>query len=82
MAKKPKDKGKINIRGLLQSFKEGDRVQLIADPTNQKKGLFNLKFYGRMGIIKGKQGKSYKVAVKEQSKVKEILAHPVHLKRL
>jgi large subunit ribosomal protein L21e len=76
-----KDKGKISIRKHLQTFKVGDKVQLVADPSYIK-GLFNLKFYGKIGTIQGEQGRSYKVHLKDQKKEKSLLVHPVHLKRV
>ena len=81
MSKKPGERGKLRIKAILQSFKEGDKVQLVADPSYQK-GLFHLRFYGTKGIVKSKKGNSYYVDIKDGNKEKSLIVHPVHLKKL
>lgn len=78
---KIRKKGKIDIRGFLQSFKEGDKVQLVANPSYQK-GMFHLRFYGKMGVIKSKQGRAYYVSIIDQNKEKSLIVHPIHLKKI
>ena len=39
MTQEKSKKGKINIKQLLKTFKIGDKVQLVANPTQQKKGI-------------------------------------------
>ncbi len=81
MSKKANKKGKINIRGFLQTFKEGDKVQLVADSSYQR-GMFPLRFYGKNGIVKSKQGRSYYVTINDQNKEKSLIVHPIHLKKI
>ena len=81
MRKPAGEGGKISIRKYLQSFKEGDNVQLVAESSNQK-GLFPLRFYGKRGTVKAKRGLSYEVEITDQTKKKIFLVHPTHLKRL
>jgi large subunit ribosomal protein L21e len=78
---KPRDKGKFSIRAYFQSFNEGDRVLVGVAPTVQE-GMPFRRFVGKMGVVKGTQGKSYKVQINDHNKSKEILVHPVHLKIL
>jgi ribosomal protein L21E len=75
------EKGKIPLKRYLQKFEEGDRVVLKAYPGEQK-GIFCLRFHGRVGEIKGKQGECYKVAVKDGNKLKTCVVNPVHLIRV
>ncbi len=82
MTQEKSKKGKINIKQLLKTFKVGDKVQLVANPTQQKKGLFNLRFHGKHGVIKAKQGKAYQVTIKDHTKEKVMIAHSVHLKKI
>jgi len=77
---KRKERGKIAIRSFFKSFKEGDRVQLVAEPIMQK-GMFPLRFYGRWGIVTGKKGRAYQVMIKDHCKEKSFIVHPVHLKK-
>ncbi len=81
LTKASKNKGKISIRSYLRIFKEGDRVQLAAEPSVQK-GTYYLRYYGKKGIIKSKAGRLYNVIIKDKNVEKTILVHPVHLKRL
>jgi|TARA_B100002003_G_C14024265_1_gene493895 large subunit ribosomal protein L21e len=75
-----KSKGKISIRKILKTFKIGDKVQLVADGSVQG-GMFPLRFYGKNGVIKAKQGRSYLVDMNDRTKKKTFIVRPVHLKR-
>lgn len=78
MSKSVSERGKLHIKRFLQAFEEGDKVLLKAYPSYQK-GIFCLRFQGRIGEVKGKIGECYKVKVKDGNKVKECVIHPVHL---
>ena len=78
MGKSISEKGKPNLSRFLQGFEEGQKVLLKAYPSYQK-GIFCLRFHGKIGEIKGKQGECYKVNIKDGNKVKECVVHPVHL---
>ena len=56
-------------------------MQLVGDPSYQK-GLFPLRFFGKMGSILRERGHSYIVNIKDGNKKKELIVHPVHLKRM
>jgi large subunit ribosomal protein L21e len=81
LRKHPSEKGKISIRRYFQTFKEGDKVQLIADSSLQK-GLFPLRSYGKRGIVKAKQGRSYQIMIKDGGKEKTFIVHPLHLRKV
>ena len=74
-------RGKIHISRFLQKFDEGTKVVLKAYPRYQH-GLFNLRFYGKIGVVSKKQGECYFVKLKDGSKEKSLLIHPVHLLRV
>jgi len=79
--KKPKkEKGKLKIGEFIKEFKENQRVILKAEPAYQK-GMYFPRFHAKQGIIKGKRGNCYKVAIKDGRKEKMVIVHPVHLKR-
>jgi large subunit ribosomal protein L21e len=78
--KNVKDKGKISIRNYLQTFKEGDKVLLKAEPAKQN-GMYFRRYHGKTGVIIGKQGTNYKINIKDNDKTKQVLVHPVHLKK-
>ncbi len=81
LQKNVRKKGKISLTAFFQKFKEDDRVVLVAEPAHHK-GMYHPNFYGKAGVIKGKQGKCYQVAIKDRSKQKVLIVHPVHLKKV
>lgn len=78
MKKSISEKGKLHISKFLQTFEEGDKVLLKAYPSYQK-GIFFLRFFGKVGEVTGKQGDCYKVNIKDGGKTKTCIVHPVHL---
>lgn len=78
LSKAPRKQGKKDITAYLQSFDEGDRVVLNADPSVHE-GLFHPRFDGRAGQVTGMQGDCYIVRINDKGKDKDIIAHPVHL---
>lgn len=75
-----KDRGKISIRNYLQTFKEGEKVLLKTEPAVQK-GMYFRRYHGKTGKIIGKQGTNYKIEIKDNNKTKQVLVHPIHLKK-
>lgn len=80
LRKNVRERGKISLRKFFQNFENGEVVALSAEPSYQK-GMYFPRFHGKNGIIKRKQGTNYYVAIKDGGKEKQILIHPVHLKK-
>lgn len=80
MKKSVSEKGKLHLSRFLQNFEEGDKVLLKAYSSYQK-GLFCLRFHGKIGEVIGSQGDCYKVNIKDGNKAKMCVVHPVHLLR-
>lgn len=78
MTKPIRTKGKVSLRKMLQTFKEGEKVVLKAEPGIQK-GLYFRRFHGTTGVIIKKLNTCYEVAIKDQNKAKTVIVHPVHL---
>jgi large subunit ribosomal protein L21e len=76
-----KDKGTVKIANFMQTFENGDKVCLKADSSYQK-GMYFHRFHGKTGIITSKKGWCYIVKINDRKKEKELIVHPVHLKRL
>lgn len=81
LKKNIRQKGKISIHNYLQEFKSGDKVLLKAEPSIQK-GMYFPRFHSKVGIITKKQGKCYKILIKDHNKEKILIVHPIHLKRV
>jgi|TARA_B100001971_G_C18241056_1_gene570955 large subunit ribosomal protein L21e len=72
-------RGFVRIKDYLRGFKEGDKVYLKAEPAIQK-GMYFPRFHNKVGKVIKKQGKCYKVEIKDGSKPKMIIVHPIHLR--
>ncbi len=81
LRKNYRQKSKISISNYLQKFKIGDKVLLKAEPAVQN-GMYFPRFHSKVGMVKGKQGSSYKVLIKDGKKDKFLIVHPIHLKGL
>jgi len=79
--KEVRRRGKISITRYFQSFNVGDKVYLHVEPAVQK-GMYHPRFMGKGGIINGKRGRCYTVTINDRGKGKELIVHPVHLKRV
>lgn len=81
LSKKIRARGKISMSSYFKTLKAGDRVVLKSEPSIQK-GMYHPRHYGKIGVVRGKQGNCYKVLIKDQNKEKIIVVHPVHLKKI
>ena len=76
-----KEKGRIDIRRFMQTFNEGDKVGLKANPSVSS-GIYHPRYHGKVGVVKGKKGWCYEVGLCLGKKEKLLIIHPSHLKRL
>jgi large subunit ribosomal protein L21e len=81
LSKNVRDKGKISLSKYFAEFKNGQKVQLAAEPAVQK-GMYFPRFHGRVGVINGKKGNCYDVEITDLKAKKTIIVHPVHLKKV
>tara|TARA_Y100000310_G_scaffold236871_1_gene240130 strand:+ start:1474 stop:1767 length:294 start_codon:yes stop_codon:yes gene_type:complete len=80
LRKNVRRKGKISLSRYFQTFKEKDRVRLIAEPAIQR-GMYFPRFHNKMGTVQGKKGRCYEVMIKDGNKKKLLIIHPIHLRR-
>ncbi len=80
LTKDKRERGKLSLTKYFAKFSEGDKVVLKAEPSVHK-GTYHTRFHGKQGIVKAKQGRCYAVSIKDGSKQKTLIVHPVHLKR-
>ncbi len=81
MTKNFREKGKLNLTKFFAEYTAGDKVTLLADPTYQK-GQFFLRYHGKNAIVQAKRGDCYEVTIKDGSKIKTLISHPVHLRKI
>jgi ribosomal protein L21E len=73
-------RGKIPLSRCFQELKKGDSVAVINErsvPSN-----FPKRLQGRTGKVDKRIGKSYSVKINDQTKEKQFIISPVHLKRI
>jgi len=80
MTKPLRRKGKISMTKMFTKYQEGDNVLIDVEPSIQH-GMGFRRFFGRRGIVRGMQGKAYKVEIKDGGKKKIILTPSIHLRR-
>ncbi len=81
LKKRPEEKGKISVREYFKKLEQGQAVLLKAEPAVQT-GMFKPRFYGKAGIVAGQQGECYKVKIKDGSREKLLIVHPIHLRKI
>jgi len=77
---KHRQKGKVPLRRYFQSFSPGEKVAIIPQP-NVPEGMPFRRYTGKIGNITGRQGDCYLVTVRDGRKEKQLIVHPVHLKK-
>ena len=76
-----KEHGKISITRYFQKLENGEHVILKVEPAVQK-GMYHARFHGYPATVVGKRGRCYLVMINDQGKKKELIVHPIHLKKL
>ena len=74
-------KKRLTINDIMKTFETGEKV-VVKIQSNYHKGMPHPRYHGNTGMIKGAQGKSYIVEIKDGKKKKEIIVSPAHLKRI
>ncbi|MFQ5621118.1 MAG: 50S ribosomal protein L21e [Candidatus Nanoarchaeia archaeon] len=80
LTKNIRTKGKVALSRFFANFKEGEKVLLKAEPAYHK-GMYHLRYHGKTGVITGKRGACYHLNIKDGGKTKELIVHPVHLRK-
>ena len=81
MTKRVKDRGLPPVTRFFKTFEVGDLAAVDIEPSIHS-GMPYHGFQGLTGRISGKQGECYLLKVRIGGVTKEVLAGPVHLKRI
>jgi len=73
-------RGKLQLSRYFKEFKKGDSVTVIAEKSLNP--TFPRRLQGRTGKIDKKIGRSYSVKIKDQTKEKDFIISPIHLKKI
>ena len=78
-SKRPRDRGVPSPNVVLRQFEEGTRVAIVNNPSVHK-GMTHKRFQGQTGLVTGKQGESFVVAITHGNKPKTLVVRADHLK--
>lgn len=81
LRRNPRKRGLSPITRTLQAFETGEKANIVIDPSIHK-GQPHPRFHGLTGTIKGTQGGSYLVDVKDGNKLKVLIIRPEHLRKV
>ena len=81
LRKRRRERGKLTVSRVLQSFKLGERVRISPEPSVTK-GMPFKRFAGRIGVVEEKRGSAYLVGIKDGKRKKQVICLPVHLKKV
>jgi ribosomal protein L21E len=73
-------RGKIQLSRYFQELKKGDSVSVVNERSLHSN--FPKRLQGRTGKVDKRIGKSYSVIIKDQTKEKEFIISPIHLKKI
>ena len=78
--KKVRTRGLPGLSRFMAEYTVGDKVDIIADPSFQKRGLPHRRFHGKTGMIMSIRGRCYEVNVKDGNKMKTLFLGCEHLR--
>lgn len=79
LTKSPRERGLAPLGKLLHMYNEGDRVDIIIDPSIPG-GQPHRRFHGRVGVIQRRRGHAYEVETTLGKKRKLLIVRPEHLR--
>jgi len=79
LTKNPREKGRQALGALLHEYEPEEKV-VIRINSSVHKGMPHRRYHGKIGLIKGKRGRSYIVKVTEGSKERTLILRPEHVK--
>ena len=78
LQRKPRERGKTGLSKILQDYSEGEKVVVKINPSVHG-GMPHRRYFGRVGVIVERRGRSYVVNVPVGDAVKELVIRPEHL---
>lgn len=79
LTKNPREKGRQPLGTLLYEYKPEEKVVIKINPSVHK-GMPHRRYHGKIGLIKGKRGRSYIVRITEGSIERTLILRPEHVK--
>ena len=73
-------RGLGSIEKYLEDYNINDKVDVITDPSQHKRGMPHRRYHGKTGVIIGIRGRCYEVAVKLGNSTKILIIGKEHLR--
>jgi len=68
------------VEKYLIDYNVNDKVDIITDPSQHKRGMPHSRFHGRTGTVVGQRGRCYLVEVKLGDSKKKLIIGKEHLR--
>ncbi|NVM35415.1 MAG: 50S ribosomal protein L21e [Candidatus Lokiarchaeota archaeon] len=75
-----RNRGLGSVEKYLIDYKNDDKVDIITDPSQHKRGMPHSRFHGRTGTVIGQRGRCYLVDVKLGNSKKTLIIGKEHLR--
>ena len=73
-------RGLGSIEKYLEDYSINDKVDIITDSSQHKRGMPHRRYHGRTGIITGQRGRCYEIEVKLGNAKKLLIIGKEHLR--
>jgi len=78
--KKVRKRGLGSVEKYLVDYEIDDKVDIITDPSQHKRGMPNRRFHGLTGTVVGQRGRCYEVVVSLGNSKKTLIIGKEHLR--
>lgn len=78
--KRVRERGLPGLSRWMIDYETGMKVDILGDPSFQKRGLPHRRFVGKTGVIVAQRGRCYEVNVKDQNRMKTIFIGREHIR--
>ena len=75
-----RNRGFTSVEKYLIDYNNNDKVDIITDPSQHKRGMPHSRYHGRTGTIIGQRGRCYLVEVKLGNSKKTLIIGKEHLR--
>ena len=76
----------VRARGLpglsrfMVEYEVGNKIDIIGDPSFQKRGLPHRRFHGKTGVVLSQRGRCFEISVKDGNKPKILFLGREHMR--
>ncbi|MHA1777013.1 MAG: 50S ribosomal protein L21e [Promethearchaeia archaeon] len=75
-----RNRGLPGLSRFMIEYTPGMKVDILGDPSFQKRGLPHRRFVGKTGVVIAQRGRCYEIQVKDQNKLKTLFIGREHIR--